>query len=181
MGSTVRSLVCSLQRDVKSFIAYRRISHMNYSLVVMCFVSFCGDRRRSILLLRHSFIRRILFFLAGRCLHVLGSRLVYLFRGAFLFKRMILIFLMGRVVSNFSVPPSIGFFGEASSLIVGLRSFWALRGVVLLYLFLVAYYSILLGLAFSGGSKELSFERRARVLCCFILVSLLNLIFLGLY
>lgn len=181
LGRVISSMACRLQRDVKRFIAYRRVAHINYSLVVICLISTCGDRRRSILMLRHSFIRSILFFFGGRCFHLLGTRLVYFFRRALLFKRIIFIFLIRVGVRNFSLPPSLGLLGEVSSFIVGLRRAWSLRGVLLFYLLLVAYYSILLSLSFSGREEEIAREENMIILCCFTSFSLLNLIFFRLY
>lgn len=144
-------MACCLQRDVKRLVAYSRVAHMNYSFVVLCFMRLYGDRRRRILLLRHAFIRRILFFVAGVSFHLFRTRLVYFFRSSFVLKRMVFCFWMGVVVSNFSVPPTLSFLGEATSLMVVFSSLWVLRGAAAVYLFFVSYYSIFLGLSFVGN------------------------------
>jgi formate hydrogenlyase subunit 3/multisubunit Na+/H+ antiporter MnhD subunit len=83
LGRGIAAVVCGLQRDVKALVAYRRVAHINYILVVMCFGGGARDTRRRILLLSHSFVRRVMFMLAGGIFHTLGTRIVYLFRGAF--------------------------------------------------------------------------------------------------
>jgi NADH:ubiquinone oxidoreductase subunit 4 (subunit M) len=110
-----------LQRDAKRLVAYRRVAHINYSIVVICLARREGDRGRRIILLRHRVIRRILLLLRGVRFHFLGTRILYLLRERLLLKRIITLLLLRVVVRNFALPPSLGFLGEVSSLIVGLR------------------------------------------------------------
>lgn len=121
LGRVIASITRRFQRDLKALIAYSRVAHINYSTLVIIFLRRRGDRRGRLLILRHSFVRGILFMVAGSCLHCLNSRLVYLLKSSLLIKEIGAVILVFTVFSTFSVPPSLRLMGEVPSFAVGLR------------------------------------------------------------
>jgi hypothetical protein len=93
----------------------------------------------------------------------------------------VVIFLFVIISRNFSVPPRIGLFGEASSFMIGFRKIWRLRFFVFLYFFLVSYYSIFLGLSFCGKTGQVSIRNSGQRFCFFVGASLFNLVLFSLY
>ena len=153
-GGAGAALIRGFQRDGKALVAYRRVAHINLRILVVMFFSSLGDRRRRVLIFNHGFVRRGLFLLVGISFHFLRSRLVYFFFLIFLFKRRGLLIISWVLTCNFSVPPSLGLFGEVRALSLSLRVFWGLLRVFCLYFLFVAYYSLLLNLSLVGKANR---------------------------
>jgi NADH:ubiquinone oxidoreductase subunit 4 (subunit M) len=181
LGRRIRALVCRWQRDVKALIAYRRVAHINYSLVILILCRRIGDRRGSIVILVHRVVRSIILLLGGICLHFVRTRIIYLMRMSLALKESFFLLLVGVIVSNFSFPPLLGLLREIRGLIILLSKLWAAGAWVRIYLLLVAYYSLLFLLSFTGR-KSILRDRQTKIFL-FILLNfiLLNFLFLRAY
>lgn len=181
LGSAISSLICRYQRDLKALVAYRRVAHINYSLIIICLRSISRERRRRILILRHSLISSIIFLVSGVCLHHSNTRIVYLLRRALLLKEITIFLNLSILISNFSAPPLFRLLGEISSFIRAFSSLWVIRLSLLTYFFLVRYYSLLLCISFTGREGKVSFKRRVTLLCAIVTIRLSNFILLRYY
>lgn len=166
---------------MKALVAYRSISHMNYSTLVIMLFSSQGDRRGSLLILRHRFVSSVLFMVAGRCLHSLGRRLVYFLKRALVLKEAFLVVLFFVTMGNLSIPPLLRLWGELLSLGVGLRSFWLVGVPLCVYFLLVSYYSLFLSLSFVGKEGGVFVGDRTQGCAFVVSVSLLDFFLLNLY
>lgn len=180
LGARAAAIGCRFQRDIKALVAYSRVAHINYSAVVVILIRVAGDCSRRILMLVHSFVRRRILFLAGRCLYAVGSRILSLVRGILVFKDGVILLVLGIMISNLSIPPSIGFLGELGTLVIFFNSVWFVRLTILFYFFFVAYYSLFLMLCFVGeGGLKLRFVENVPLLIC--VIRTIDCIFVGLY
>ena len=180
-GRVIAAIICSFQRDLKAFVAYRRIAHINFGVMIIIFNSILGDRGRSLIILSHGFVRRLLLVIAGRCLHVGATRLVRFMRSIFLFKETFFISFASLIACNFSFPPSIGFFGELRALFIVLRSIWASAVRILFYFIFVAYYSLFLLLSTTGRENNLVPQIRMKISCLLVVICQFDLLFLRFY
>lgn len=181
LGRGLVAVVCRLQADIKSLVAYRRVVHINYSIVVITLVRVPSDRGRSVLILRHSFVSRLILRAAGACFHSLNTRIIYFLQESFLLKERAFLVLGCLCLRNFSIPPSVGLLGEVSSLVRGLTRVWGVRGALLIYLFLVAYYSLFLRLALVSTKGRVSLNRTILTSYFVISLTLLRLCLLSFY
>ena len=181
LGATFAALTCSLQRDLKALIAYRSIAHINYSTFIVILHRVTRDSRRRLLILRHSFVRRILFLVGGTCFHRLRRRLIYFLKRTFLFKETFFLFLFLVSAGNFSIPPLLRFFGELSSLITSVNSLWVVSLPLCFYFLFVAYYSLFLLLSLVGKKGTLTINDNYTGCILIVTFCLADFLFLTFY
>jgi len=181
LGATFAALTCSLQRDLKALIAYSSIAHINYSTFIVILHRTVRDSRRRLLILRHSFVSRILFLVGGTCFHNLNRRLIYFLKRTFLFKELFFFLLFLVSIGNFSIPPLLRFFGELTSLITRINSLWAACLPLCFYFLFVAYYSLFLLLSFIGKKGILTINDNYTRCICLTVFCLADFLFLNLY
>jgi NADH:ubiquinone oxidoreductase subunit 4 (subunit M) len=114
------SFTCGFQRDVKAFIAYRRVAHINYSTLVVMLLRRGADTCSRVLILRHRLVRGVLFMVAGSCFHYVRRRLMYLLKRVFIMKEGFAVTLILVVLRNLAIPPSLRMVGEVPSFRFGL-------------------------------------------------------------
>lgn len=179
LGFFLTALVCRFQRDSKALVAYSRVAHMNLGVIVIIFWAYLGDYRASVVILVHGFVRRRMLFLAGRGFHLIGSRLLYFIRTLTFLKEILFFLVLGTMVNNFSIPPSLGLFGEISALATILNVFWAGRVLFLFYFFLVAYYSFLFSLRYVGSQGHQTFPIVYFLPGALVVIRLLDFVLVG--
>lgn len=181
LGAAAAAATRGFQRDGKSFVAYRRVAHINLGILVIMFLRRQGDSRRSMLILNHGLVSSILFLLVGTCFHRLRRRLVYLFSFIFLLKRSLFLVLSWVIACNFSVPPSLSFLGEIRALSLALSWLWRVLLLACLYLIFVAYYTLFLSLSLTGQRRRECEAPSLFSACRFAALRLRDFLFWGAY
>ncbi len=181
LGRSLSAIICRLQRDIKAFVAYRRITHINYSTIIVILNRILRDIRRRLLIIRHRFTRRILFITAGICFHSLNTRLIYFLQRAFIFKEAFIVLLFRTLIRNFSIPPFFRLLGEITSLSINLRTFWSIRLSLCIYFIFVSYYSLFLRLSLVGRKGKINNNNRRRRIILLTSIRLIDFLLFGLF
>uniref|UniRef100_UPI00315CBF2D NADH dehydrogenase subunit 4 n=1 Tax=Choucentrus sinensis TaxID=3038122 RepID=UPI00315CBF2D len=112
LGSIMVGLICLVQVDIKSLIAYSSISHMGLCLMGILTLSYLGLLGSVIMMVSHGLCSSGLFCLANICYSRIYSRSLYLISGMVLYMPMLSFFWFLFSVFNMGCPPSINFMGE---------------------------------------------------------------------
>nr|YP_026125.1 NADH dehydrogenase subunit 4 [Philaenus spumarius]AAT39439.1 NADH dehydrogenase subunit 4 [Philaenus spumarius] len=143
-GGVLISLVCLVQSDVKSLIAYSSVCHM--SLVLMGIMTlFCwGESGSFMLMLGHGLCSSGLFCLSNIMYERLNSRSFFISKGMMSFMPSMSLFWFMFCSSNMASPPSMNLLGEI--MIINSLISWSSFSVLFLGLmsFLSACYSLYL-------------------------------------
>jgi len=148
-------LVCVLQVDIKSLVAYSSISHIG--LIVMGILSQWeeGFKGAMYIIVGHGLCSSCLFYVLFLIYGRLFSRSIIILKGGLLiFKTIVLWFFVFRAL-NMGVPPSLNFFREVSILIasVGFRSIFLFS---LMPIFLISgVYCIYFFISINHGAQTL--------------------------
>nr|UPL65658.1 NADH dehydrogenase subunit 4 [Petillopsis calcar] len=159
-GSVVVGLLCLVQVDIKSMIAYSSVAHMG--MVIMGIMTcFCyGLNGSLILMIGHGLCSSGLFALANMMYERSHSRSLFINKGFIVFMPVMTMFWFMFCINNMASPPSLNLIGEIL-LINSVLSWCSSTGIFLAILsFLSCGYSIYLysitqhGSLFSGLSSE---------------------------
>jgi len=170
-GVVFSALICLVQSDIKSMVAYSSVRHINLATGALMRDRYNGWSFRVICLLSHGLVSPCLFVLAYCCYKRVGSRSIAVCRGFLKTSPALSLMWFVFCVSNFGCPPCLEFFGEVGILI----SFFYYCGVVLgigsIGVYLVAAYRIYLySVVNHGGVSRLNKPQTStlnrRVMCC---------------
>nr|YP_010958563.1 NADH dehydrogenase subunit 4 [Centrotypus laticornis]UXF57639.1 NADH dehydrogenase subunit 4 [Centrotypus laticornis] len=112
LGSFLVGLVCLIQVDMKSLIAYSSISHMSLCLMGILTMSSFGMLGAFVMMVSHGLCSSGLFCLANICYLRVLSRSMYMVKGMIFFMPSLSFFWFIFCVFNMGCPPSINFLGE---------------------------------------------------------------------
>nr|AYW52267.1 NADH dehydrogenase subunit 4 [Cassidinae sp. ACP-2018] len=144
VGGVIISLVCMLQVDLKSLIAYSSVAHMSLVMGGILSLNLVGFLGANIMMIAHGLCSSGLFCLANIYYERFNSRSLYLVKGLInIFPSMTFLMFIFSVI-NMSAPPSINLLGEIN-LLISLISYSSFFMILLMLLsFFSAYYSIYL-------------------------------------
>jgi NADH-ubiquinone oxidoreductase chain 4 len=143
-GGVLSCLMCLRQVDVKSLVAYSSVNHMRVAFASFLCFFIVGLRGTYIMGFSHGIISPCMFFMVYVSYWRLHSRSVFLVKGLSVSFPVFSLWWFVVVSANIGVPPTMGFFSELF-MIGGLVSF---DFVVVLFLFLVAFFSGVYGIYF---------------------------------
>lgn len=111
-GLALATLVCIRQRDIKSLIAYSRVSHITLIILGIFTFSILGAKGALIIIIIHGFTSSLLFYIINIFYYSRFRRLFYFTQNTmFIIKRIsVIIFLLLTICLNF--PIIISFFRE---------------------------------------------------------------------
>nr|AVJ52515.1 NADH dehydrogenase subunit 4 [Urolabida menghaiensis] len=144
-------LVCLLQIDMKSLIAYSSVSHMGLVICGIMSLNFYGILGSYILMVGHALCSCSLFCLVNISYERTFSRSLYINKGLITILPMFSLLMFLSSVNNMSSPPSLNLLGEIL-IIVGCMS-WSMYSLFFMSLgsFLSCAYSIYLYSAICHG------------------------------
>nr|APU52720.1 NADH dehydrogenase subunit 4 [Cardiocondyla obscurior] len=137
IGSVFMGLVCLVQVDMKSLVAYSSIVHMNMMLCCLLTLSKMGMVGSVMMMVGHGLCSSALFYLVGLSYESSGSRLLLINKGLINKIPSLAIWWFLICVINFSFPLSLNFFGEILMLSVILN--WDY--FVMLFLMMICFFS----------------------------------------
>lgn len=141
-GSALSSLICLLQSDLKSLVAYSSIRHMGLMMAgLLCCNSF-GLVGVFIVLLRHGFCSSALFFLVNFVYEKTHSRQLLFMRGQLNYFYIVVVFWVLFLFVNFAVPPFLRLLGELPVIIIIFRVNFFFFFFLGLIIFFVAIFCI---------------------------------------
>nr|QYF07831.1 NADH dehydrogenase subunit 4 [Hypoponera sauteri] len=136
-GSFVISLVCLVQVDMKSLVAYSSVVHMNLMLCgLMSFFSL-GFISSYMIMVAHGLCSSGLFYMVNSYYYRSFSRLMVMNKGMINIMPSLSMWWFFLCSSNFSFPLSIGFIGEIYFLGVLIN----LDMLLLIYLIMISFFS----------------------------------------
>nr|YP_010478406.1 NADH dehydrogenase subunit 4 [Nesophrosyne maritima]UVI59850.1 NADH dehydrogenase subunit 4 [Nesophrosyne maritima] len=124
VGSFLVGLICLVQGDMKSLIAYSSISHMGMVIMGMTTMSMWGLLGSYLLMLGHGFCSSGLFYVANMVYKRTSSRSFYLNKGLMGYVPSVALFWFMLCAFNMSCPPSMNFISEVM-ILISIVSFWS--------------------------------------------------------
>nr|UEE83293.1 NADH dehydrogenase subunit 4 [Petalocephala eurglobata] len=140
-GAITISLICMVQSDMKSMIAYSSISHMSMCLLSMLTMTKTGFMGSIIMMISHGLCSSGMFFLSNMNYERTKSRSMFINKGMmkFLPSNSLLWFIFSCL--NMGCPPSINFFSEIT-IMMSMMMYWKMSFLYIVPLtFIVSYYS----------------------------------------
>nr|YP_010016885.1 NADH dehydrogenase subunit 4 [Scorpiops tibetanus]QOJ45416.1 NADH dehydrogenase subunit 4 [Scorpiops tibetanus] len=153
MGALMTSIICLMQNDMKSLVAYSSVCHMGIMLAGMMTQSTWGINGSLAMMISHGLCSSALFCLVNMMYERSNSRSMMISRGTLSIYPALMMWWFLLSINNMAAPPSMNLFSEIS-LMLGLIS-WSLMNMVPLMLisFLSALYSLMLFSISSHGKK----------------------------
>nr|YP_009720754.1 NADH dehydrogenase subunit 4 [Athalia icar]QGL07072.1 NADH dehydrogenase subunit 4 [Athalia icar] len=156
MGALIVSLICLVQIDLKSLVAYSSVVHMGMLLGGVFTLSNWGISGAYLLMISHGLCSSGLFCLINIIYERMSSRSILINKGLINFMPSMTLWWFLLCSSNMAAPPSLNLIGEIF-LINSLILFFKNLGVLLFFLsFFSAIYSIYLYSFSQHGSLNLS-------------------------
>lgn len=142
MGRLYSRLICLNQIDIKIIVAYSSVVHIRILNSRLLTINFWGFLGRLILIISHGLCSSVFFYILNLNYERISSRNLILNKGLLNLIPSFSLFWFLISSSNFSVPPSLNFFGELillNSLII-----WSkiIIFILILILFFRTCYSI---------------------------------------
>uniref|UniRef100_A0AB38ZHD5 NADH-ubiquinone oxidoreductase chain 4 n=1 Tax=Ledropsis sp. 1 XYW-2023a TaxID=3078463 RepID=A0AB38ZHD5_9HEMI len=140
-GAIMISLICMMQGDMKSMIAYSSISHMSMCLMSLLTMTKTGFFGGMTMMIAHGLCSSGMFFLSNMNYERTMSRSMYINKGMMMFMptNAMMWFLLSCL--NMGCPPSINFISEIT-IMMSMMSFWKESYMIIFPLsFVVSYYS----------------------------------------
>nr|AGO02030.1 NADH dehydrogenase subunit 4 [Solenaia carinata] len=111
-GGVVASVVCCVQTDAKSLVAYSSVGHMSLVLGGLMSGSFWGLGGSCLLMVAHGLSSSGMFFLVGEFYKLYNSRMLFVIRGGIGNLLGLNLWLAYMCGFNASAPPSLSLCGE---------------------------------------------------------------------
>ena len=148
LGAFFRSFICCFQSDLKAFVAYSSVAHINFIIICLFCFTFKRERISFIIIITHGFISGLLFFIAGASFYFVFSRNMYFI--SFFRKQVLFLFIFFYLIllANFSVPPFLSFFSEVLGFVFLCNTSSILSVFLFLYAILVCYFCVFLLILF---------------------------------
>nr|YP_009434159.1 NADH dehydrogenase subunit 4 [Mylabris aulica]APB02825.1 NADH dehydrogenase subunit 4 [Mylabris aulica] len=144
IGGVMISLICLRQSDIKSLIAYSSVVHMGVAVGGLLTLNYWGMSGALMMMIAHGLCSSGLFCLANLSYERVGSRSLYLNKGAINIIPSLSLWWFLLCSSNMAAPPSLNLAGEVM-LINSLLSYENLNmGILMLVSFFGAAYSLYL-------------------------------------
>nr|YP_009262823.1 NADH dehydrogenase subunit 4 [Wasmannia auropunctata]ANI87497.1 NADH dehydrogenase subunit 4 [Wasmannia auropunctata] len=156
VGSLIVSLICLVQIDMKSLVAYSSVVHMNMMLCGMLSMTKMGIVGGYIMMIAHGLCSSGLFYMVNLYYMRSSSRLLMLNKGLMSKLPGLTLWWFLLCSANFSFPFSLNFISEILILMVVLNWDFVLLGNLMLICFFSSAYSLYLFsyVQHGGGSKQ---------------------------
>nr|AWN56227.1 NADH dehydrogenase subunit 4 [Dorymyrmex brunneus] len=137
VGSLMVGVLCLVQIDLKSLVAYSSVVHMNFLLCSMMTMFKLGFVSSYIMMIGHGLCSSGLFFMVNIYYMKTNSRLIFFNKGFITIMPFYVIWWFFLCSSNFSFPLSINFLSEV--LMMGALMSWEVS--LMVYLMLISFFS----------------------------------------
>nr|YP_010872961.1 NADH dehydrogenase subunit 4 [Pheidole flavigaster]WGV34150.1 NADH dehydrogenase subunit 4 [Pheidole flavigaster] len=137
VGGVVMGVVCMVQVDMKSLVAYSSVVHMNLMLCSMMTLFNLGYLSSYIMMISHGLCSSGLFYMVNIYYSRTSSRLLILNKGMISKLSIFMLWWSLLCFSNFSFPFSLNFISEILMLMVIIN--W--NNFMLIYLMMICFFS----------------------------------------
>ena len=139
LGSLLRCLVCSFQRDGKVLIAYSSVTHINFGFICILFFFCLGKFLNFFIIVTHGIISSLMFWFFGILYYLRYRRSLYFIKGVQFY---LFIFFSVICLCNFGFPPFFRCYQEFFFfLVIYRRRFWFFL-IFVIYFIVLIYYNI---------------------------------------
>uniref|UniRef100_A0AAU6PC61 NADH-ubiquinone oxidoreductase chain 4 n=1 Tax=Midoria longicornis TaxID=3133673 RepID=A0AAU6PC61_9HEMI len=141
LGSVIVSMICMMQGDIKSMIAYSSIAHMSMCLMSMLTMTKTGMMGSLMMMIGHGLCSSGMFLLSNMNYERTLSRSMFINKGMinFMPSNSIMWFMFSCL--NMGCPPSINFFSEIT-IMMSMMMYWKSSFMFIMIMsFIVSYYS----------------------------------------
>uniref|UniRef100_A0AAU6PBW1 NADH-ubiquinone oxidoreductase chain 4 n=1 Tax=Complanledra complana TaxID=3078487 RepID=A0AAU6PBW1_9HEMI len=141
LGAILISLICMMQGDMKSMIAYSSISHMSMCLMSILTMTKTGFLGGYIMMIAHGLCSSAMFFLSNMNYERTLSRSIFINKGMMFFMpaNSMMWFITSSL--NMGCPPSINFISEIT-IMMSMMSYWNKSHMFIIMISLIiSYYS----------------------------------------
>lgn len=163
VGRILIGMVCLVQIDIKSLVAYSSVVHINLILCRILTLFNFGFLRRYIMIIAHGLCSSGLFYIVNLYYRRSISRLLILNKGLIRKLPTFILWWFLLCSVNFSFPFSLNFIREILILIVILNwSSFTLVYLIIICFFRRAYSLYLFSYVYHGGGEEVVMDRYNR-------------------
>lgn len=179
MGRKFKKIICKIQKDIKMFIKWRRINHINLKLLKNFSLIKLKKKNSYLLFVIHGIIKIKLFFIKGNIFYKNNNRLIInilkiLIKNKKMFK--ILIF------KNKKIPPIIKFIKEIIQIKFIFKKFSFLIFTILkIYKLKRLFYNLELILKIINTNKKIIFNKNKEYILIKLKILLFNFLFLKIF
>jgi len=181
LGLLFGNLITITQRDIKSFLAFSSIIHINFIIFNFYILIKIRKFRSFIIIISHGFISTTLFYLVGKIYKLNMRRFLYFFKGIFFNNYKILFFWISFILFNLGLPFNYSFFSE----LIGFLRLLNYSSLFLIIIFIYFLYSFIFVLfilinIYLGKTKKILQEKNNLFLNILLLLRLNYFIILSL-
>nr|YP_011018097.1 NADH dehydrogenase subunit 4 [Bhatia longiradiata]WQH58295.1 NADH dehydrogenase subunit 4 [Bhatia longiradiata] len=133
VGSILISMVCLIQGDVKSLIAYSSVSHMGLVIMGLMTMTNWGLIGSLMLMLAHGFCSSGMFYMANLFYIRTGSRSFFINKGLMIYMPSCSMFWFIFCSFNMSCPPSLNFISELM-ILSSMIGFWVWSSLFFIFI-----------------------------------------------
>jgi NADH:ubiquinone oxidoreductase subunit 4 (subunit M) len=136
IGIIFSNIICLIQRDLKSFLAFSRIVHINFLIFNFLIINKLRKFSSFIIIISHGFISTILFYLVGEIYKYNNSRLFYFIKRIFFNNWKFLFICLLFFLFNIGLPINLSFFSE----LIGFLRIYNFKFTFLIIIFIYFIY-----------------------------------------
>jgi NADH-quinone oxidoreductase subunit M len=162
-GLTAGVSNCFLQRDSKSFLAYRSVIHINFLFFILLVLNNYVKTSSFLIIISHGFVSRIIFFFIGEFYKMESTRFIFYFKNLVLSSIFFLYLIIFCILGNRAVPFSLSFFLEFIGVWGGFL-FLIFSFIILGFYFFFSFYASFYFLIRGITGKKVSFYRNLNIL-----------------
>lgn len=144
LGVFVVGVICSKLNDTKSLIAYSSVSHISIALLGVYTIFKTGGLGCLLMLLSHGICSSGMFYYIGISYNITKSRSIYFNKRILNSLKTYSFFMFLIFIPNIAVPITINLFSEIYILFNSINYSISILLILILGMFLVAYFTILL-------------------------------------
>nr|YP_009521628.1 NADH dehydrogenase subunit 4 [Anoplolepis gracilipes]AXP85349.1 NADH dehydrogenase subunit 4 [Anoplolepis gracilipes] len=137
VGSLLIGILCLVEIDMKSLVAYSSVVHMNMMMCSMLTMMKLGFISAYILMISHGLCSSGLFFMVNLYYERSGSRLIFFNKGMLNIFPSLSIWWFLLCAANFSFPFSLNFFSEIFMISVLIS--WEM--FIIIYMMMICFFS----------------------------------------
>nr|UIF91935.1 NADH dehydrogenase subunit 4 [Crenidorsum sp.] len=172
----ILSLVCNIQSDLKSLVAYSSVVHMSTTLVSITLTKSKSILASVIIMIGHGLCSSAMFFMCNQAYKISKSRSMMLNKGIMVSMPTASTAWFFLCMSNAPMPPSINIVGEILTFKTAIS--WSSSMILLVFLIMLfsSCYSIIVFCVMSHGKFSININKNLFVTDKTLMITLVHII-----
>lgn len=112
LGFTLTNLLVIFQSDIKSFLAFSSVVHINFVIISFIIINKINKFSSFFIIIRHGFVSVLLFYFIGEIYKINIRRKFYFIKNLFFNNYKFLVLILFCYFFNIGLPLNLSFFSE---------------------------------------------------------------------